>query len=45
MAMRATTLNQRRHEGHYADSIQNVNDDCPNHATGVKLPDDFVPVR
>ena len=26
----------------FSDLSENVNGYCPNHATGVKLPDDFV---
>jgi hypothetical protein len=26
----------------YSDLSENVNGYCPNHQTGVKLPDDFV---
>ena len=33
-----SVLRTRQH----ADSSENPNGYCPNHATGVKLPDDFV---
>ena len=44
MAMRPTTLNQRRHEGQYADSIENRGPGayCPDHRTGVTFPDVVV---
>jgi hypothetical protein len=28
--------------GQHAERLENPNGYCPNHATGVKLPDDFV---
>jgi hypothetical protein len=42
IAMDPATLNQGRHHGQYADSIENPNGYCPNNATGVLLPDVFV---
>jgi hypothetical protein len=42
MAIRLTTLNPRRHDGQYPYSFENPRGYCPNHSTGVKLPDDFV---
>jgi hypothetical protein len=42
LAKDTATLNQGRHHGQYADSIENLRGYCPNHSTGVKLPDDFV---
>jgi hypothetical protein len=29
------------HDEQYADAVKVPNGYCPNHATGVKLPDDF----